>query len=174
AVAGGRSSGAPHRGHGLRARAPQARGHAPLLPRRGRGERRGPGSLAPASRAAGHARRGGRGRRTTLRHLPPGAVAHDILRGVTAFDALFVPAELRRAVSGRSWLEAMLEMERALAAAGATVGLVPGPSADAIASARSDGDAYRLDRLVDDGRAVGNPAEPLVRALRARVGEEHE
>lgn len=93
---------------------------------------------------------------------------------MTAFDALFVPAELRLAVSGRSWLEAMLEMERALAAAGAAVGLVPGPSADAIASACSDADAYSWDELLDDGRAVGNPAEPLVRALRARVGEEHE
>ena len=33
---------------------------------------------------------------------------------------------------------------------------------------------YSWDGLLDDGRAVGNPAEPLVRALRARVGEEHE
>ena len=92
---------------------------------------------------------------------------------MTAFDALFVPAELRLAVSGRSWLEAMLEMERALAAAGAAVGLVPGPSADAIASACSDADAYSWDGLLDDGRAVGNPAEPLVRALRARVFAVH-
>jgi 3-carboxy-cis,cis-muconate cycloisomerase len=93
---------------------------------------------------------------------------------VTAFDALFVPAELRLAVSGRSWLEAMLEMERALAAAGAAAGLVPGASAEAIGSACSDADAYSWDGLLDDGRAVGNPVEPLVRALRARVGEEHE
>ena len=34
---------------------------------------------------------------------------------MTAFDALFVPADVREAVSGRSWLEAMLEFERALA-----------------------------------------------------------
>jgi 3-carboxy-cis,cis-muconate cycloisomerase len=93
---------------------------------------------------------------------------------VTAFDALFVPAELRQAVSGRSWLEAMLEMERALAAAGASVGLVPDASAEAIAGACAEADGYSWDELLDEGRDVGNPAEPLVRALRARVGGEHE
>ena len=93
---------------------------------------------------------------------------------MTAFDALFVPAELREAVSGRSWLAAMLEVESALAAAGAAVGLLPGASAEAIAAACSDTGAYSWDDLLDQGRAVGNPAEPLVRALRARVGEEHE
>jgi 3-carboxy-cis,cis-muconate cycloisomerase len=93
---------------------------------------------------------------------------------VTAFDALFVPAELRQAVSGGSWLEAMLETERALAAAGASVGLVPDSSAQAIAAACADAEGYSWDELLGEGRAVGNPAEPLVRALRARVGDEHE
>ena len=93
---------------------------------------------------------------------------------MTAFDALFVPAELRQAVSGRSWLEAMLETERALAAAGASVGLVPDSSAQAIAAACADAEGYSWDELLGEGRAVGNPAEPLVRALRARVGDEHE
>jgi 3-carboxy-cis,cis-muconate cycloisomerase len=93
---------------------------------------------------------------------------------VTAFEALFVPADVREAVSGRSWVEAMLEVERALAAAGATVGVVPPASAEAIASACSDGDGFGWDELLAEGRAVGNPAEPLVRRLRARVGAEHE
>ncbi len=93
---------------------------------------------------------------------------------MTAFDALFVPAELREAVSGRSWLQAMLDVERALAAAGASVGLVPAPSAEAIAAACSDGDAFGWDELLEQGRAVGNPVEPLVRAIRGRVGDEHE
>ena len=93
---------------------------------------------------------------------------------MTAFDALFVPAPVREAVSGRSWLEALLEVERALAAAGATAGAVPPAAADAIAEACADAGAFRWEELLDQGRAVGNPVEPLVRALRARVGAEHE
>ena len=93
---------------------------------------------------------------------------------MTAFDALFVPADVREAVSGGSWLEAMLEFERALAAAGATVGLVPPAASEAIADACFDRDSFRWEELVDQGHAVGNPVEPLVRALRGRVGADHE
>jgi 3-carboxy-cis,cis-muconate cycloisomerase len=93
---------------------------------------------------------------------------------VTAFDALFVPADVREAVTGRSWLEALLHVERALAAAGATVGVVPAEAAEAVADACSDVDAFAWDELLDQGHAVGNPVEPLVRALRERVGGEHE
>ncbi len=93
---------------------------------------------------------------------------------MTAFDALFVPADVREAVSGRSWLEALLHVERALAAAGAAVGVVPAEAAEAVADACSDADAFGWDELLDQGHAVGNPVEPLVRALRARVGAEHE
>ncbi|HEX6725171.1 MAG TPA: adenylosuccinate lyase family protein [Gaiella sp.] len=93
---------------------------------------------------------------------------------MTAFDALFVPAGLREATSGASWLRAMLEVERALAAAGAVAGIVPPASAEAIAEACGTPDAFSWSDLLDQGRAVGNPAEPLVRALRARVGGEHE
>ena len=91
---------------------------------------------------------------------------------MTPFDALFVPAELADAVSGRSWLAAMLDAERALANAGAIAGIVPAPSAAAIAEACGL-DVYDWDALVDEGRRSGNPAEPLVRAIVARVGEEH-
>ena len=66
---------------------------------------------------------------------------------MTAFDALFVPADVREAVSGGSWLEAMLEFERALAAAGATVGLVPPAASEAIADACFDRDSFRWEEL---------------------------
>lgn len=91
---------------------------------------------------------------------------------MTTFTPLFVPGPLADAVSGRGWLAAMLEAERALANAGARAGLVPAESAAAIDGACVV-DAYDWDRLLEEGRASGNPAEPLVRAIVERVGEEH-
>jgi 3-carboxy-cis,cis-muconate cycloisomerase len=91
-------------------------------------------------------------------------------RGMSAFDGLFVPAELRAAVSPRAWLEAMLDAERALAEAGAIAGTVPANAATEIAGA-CDPERFDFEQLVDEGRAVGNPAEPLVRALAGLVGE---
>ena len=91
---------------------------------------------------------------------------------MTAFDALFVPASLREATSGRSWLQAMLEVERALASAGAAAGVIPSESAAAIAAA-CFADGYDWNQLLAEAHGAGTPAEPLVRALVARVGEEH-
>jgi 3-carboxy-cis,cis-muconate cycloisomerase len=92
-------------------------------------------------------------------------------RGMSAFDGLFVPAELRAAVSPRAWLEAMLDAERALTDAGAAAGTVPQHVATEIAEA-CDPDRFDFEQLVDEGRAVGNLAEPLVRALAGSVGAE--
>jgi 3-carboxy-cis,cis-muconate cycloisomerase len=92
-------------------------------------------------------------------------------RGMSAFDGLFVPAELRAAVSPRAWLEAMLDAERALTDAGAAAGTVPQHVATEIAKA-CDPDRFDFEQLVDEGRAVGNLAEPLVRALAGSVGAE--
>jgi 3-carboxy-cis,cis-muconate cycloisomerase len=92
-------------------------------------------------------------------------------RGMSAFDGLFVPAELRAAVSARAWLEAMLDAERALVTAGASAGTVPADVAAEIAAA-CDPERFDFEQLVDEGRAVGNLAEPLVRALTGLVGDE--
>jgi 3-carboxy-cis,cis-muconate cycloisomerase len=92
-------------------------------------------------------------------------------RGMSAFEGLFVPAELRAAVSARAWLEAMLDAERALANAGATAGSIPAHVAAEIAGA-CDPERFDFERLVDEGRVVGNLAEPLVRALAGSVGDE--
>jgi 3-carboxy-cis,cis-muconate cycloisomerase len=89
---------------------------------------------------------------------------------VTPFQALFVPTALADAVSERAWLAAMLHAENALAKAGAAAGLVPEQAAAAIAEACS-GD-YDWPELLVEGRRSGNPAEPLVRAIVARVGED--
>jgi 3-carboxy-cis,cis-muconate cycloisomerase len=90
---------------------------------------------------------------------------------VSAFAPLFVPAGLQEAVSGRAWLAALLEAEGALARAGALAGVVPAPAATLIAEACVAG-GYDWEQLLHEGRHVGNPVEPLVQALVARVGEE--
>jgi 3-carboxy-cis,cis-muconate cycloisomerase len=90
---------------------------------------------------------------------------------VTPFSAIFVPEELREAVSDRAWLQGMLDAESALAKAGAAVGLVPKDAAARIGEV-CRAELYDTASLARDGRAVGNPAEPLVRELRAAAGDE--
>jgi 3-carboxy-cis,cis-muconate cycloisomerase len=90
---------------------------------------------------------------------------------VTPFAAIFVPQELRDAVSDRAWLQGMLDAERALARACAAVGLVPDEAAARIADACRV-ELYDVESLAENGRAVGNPAEPLVRALRDSAGDD--
>jgi 3-carboxy-cis,cis-muconate cycloisomerase len=76
------------------------------------------------------------------------------------FGPIFVPDELRDAVSGRAWLQAMLDAERALAAASGVEGVAE----------CCDASLYDVDALAREGRAPGNPVEPLVRALREQSG----
>lgn len=90
---------------------------------------------------------------------------------MTPFSAIFMSQELREAMSDRAWLQGMLDAERALARAGAAVGLVPQVAATRIDEA-CRAELYDAARLAEDGRRVGNPAEPLVRELRAAVGDE--
>ena len=87
------------------------------------------------------------------------------------FERIFVPAPVRDAVSDDAWLQAMLDVERALAAAEARAGVIPAEAARAIADAC---EAKRFDAGVigEAGRAPGDPVEPLVRALRDQVGDE--
>jgi 3-carboxy-cis,cis-muconate cycloisomerase len=87
------------------------------------------------------------------------------------FASIVVPPELGEAVSDRAWVQAMLDAERALAAAGARAGLFPADAAEAIA-AWCHAELYELEDLAERGRMVGNPAEPLVRALTEKVGGE--
>jgi 3-carboxy-cis,cis-muconate cycloisomerase len=89
---------------------------------------------------------------------------------VSPFAAIFVPDELADAVSDRAWLAAMLDAERALALAEAHAGVISDEDAAAVAAA-CDPSLYDVAELAVEGRAAGNPAEPLVRALRARIGE---
>jgi 3-carboxy-cis,cis-muconate cycloisomerase len=89
---------------------------------------------------------------------------------LTSFASIFVPAALREAVSDESWFAAMLDAERALARAEASAGAIP-PDAAAAIEECCEVDRFDLAALGDESRAVGNPAEPLVRALREQAGE---
>ena len=74
---------------------------------------------------------------------------------MTTFAPLFVPEEIRDAVSDQAWIVAMLRVEQAL-----TRDL-------------DVGDSVPLDRLLEEARDVGNPVEPLVRHLRTRNADAH-
>jgi 3-carboxy-cis,cis-muconate cycloisomerase len=80
------------------------------------------------------------------------------------FERIFVPAEFRDALSDGAWLQAMLDAERALAAAEARVGVIPANAAEAIAAA-CHAEQFDADSIGEQGRAAGNPVEPLIRAL---------
>ena len=85
------------------------------------------------------------------------------------FGPLFVPERMRLAVSGRAWVEAMLTFEAVLASAEAEAGLIPAEAAEAIVVAAAAPDRFDVSELGEAGRAGGNPAAPLVRALTAAV-----
>jgi 3-carboxy-cis,cis-muconate cycloisomerase len=84
---------------------------------------------------------------------------------------LFVPDDIAAATSDAAWVQAMLDAERALAAACARAGAIPADAAAAIARAC---EAARFDarELAIEGRRSGNPVEPLVRALTDATGGE--
>ncbi len=86
------------------------------------------------------------------------------------FGPIFVPDEFREAVSGRSWLRAMLDAEAALAIAEARVDLIPREAAATIASC-CDASRFVPEELGREGRAAGNPVPPLIKALTAAVSE---
>jgi 3-carboxy-cis,cis-muconate cycloisomerase len=91
---------------------------------------------------------------------------------VNPFAAIFVPDELAAVLSNRSWFELMLAAEGALLEAEIALGLFSAESAAAVAAALRV-ELYDCDELIREGRAAGNPVEPLVRAIRERCGAEH-
>jgi 3-carboxy-cis,cis-muconate cycloisomerase len=85
------------------------------------------------------------------------------------FDAVLARGSAREAVADEAWLQAMLEVEAALARACAEVGVIPGAHAEAIVDA-CRAELFDVAAIGAEAANVGNPAEPLVRALRAQVG----
>lgn len=83
-------------------------------------------------------------------------------------DLLFGSAAVDAAVSDTAWLQAMLDMEAALAGAGADAGLVPTSAAEEIAAAcRSE--LFDIAGIGLRSLAAGNPAAPLVSDLTQAV-----
>ena len=86
------------------------------------------------------------------------------------FDATYARGAVAEIVSGHGWLRAMLEVEAALAEACAELGEIEAAAAAAIV------DACRLERfdvaaIASEGGEHATPVVPLVRTLRAAVGE---
>ena len=82
---------------------------------------------------------------------------------MTTFEALYVPAPLREAVSDQAWLAAMLEAERAVARVTGTD----------VADDAFRPENYDIEALCEEGRADASPVVPLARALRERAPGAH-
>lgn len=93
--------------------------------------------------------------------------AGGLLDQVAASDAVLA------ATSDRAWVQAMLDFEAALAAAQASLGVIPAAAADEIA-AQCDARLYDPVQLGRDAALGGNPAIPLVAALTQRVPPPHD
>jgi 3-carboxy-cis,cis-muconate cycloisomerase len=88
--------------------------------------------------------------------------------GLGLFDAAFASAATSAATSDRSWLQAMLDVEAALAVGGARVGLLPEPAAEEIAAACRN-ELYDVASLASASAIDATPVVELVRQLRALV-----
>jgi len=84
------------------------------------------------------------------------------------FDGVLARGAVRAAVSDGAWLQALLDVEAALARAGAAAGVFPAQDAEAIAGACRAED-FDPAALGAQAAASGNPVVPLVRALTAAV-----
>jgi 3-carboxy-cis,cis-muconate cycloisomerase len=86
------------------------------------------------------------------------------------FGAMLARGAAAAAVSDRAWLQAMLDVEAALARAQAAAGLFPAEHATAIAAA-CEAARFDADAIGERGAQSANPVVALVRALRAEVGD---
>ncbi len=84
------------------------------------------------------------------------------------FDGVLARGAVRDATSDRAWLQAMLDVEAALARAEARAGLFPAAVADEIARA-CRAESFDIAAIGRAAAATGNPVPALVRALTAQV-----
>lgn len=88
------------------------------------------------------------------------------------FDGIYKRGGAAAATSGHAWLQAMLDVEAALALACAREGDIPGDAAEAIADA-CRGERFDLDEISREAAEQATPAVAIVRALRQQVGKEN-
>ena len=86
------------------------------------------------------------------------------------FGGIYARGAVAAEVSDRAWLQAMLDVEAALARACASESLIPGLAADEIASA-CGAEAFDIAALGRDGADSATPVVALVKALRGAVSE---
>jgi 3-carboxy-cis,cis-muconate cycloisomerase len=86
------------------------------------------------------------------------------------FRGIYARGPVAAQVSDHAWLQAMLDVEAALAAACAAEGLIPGLAAEEIAAACRP-DAFDIAALGRDAAHSATPVVALVKALRAAVPE---
>lgn len=87
------------------------------------------------------------------------------------FGGIYGRGPVALAVSDPAWLAAMLDVEAALVRACAREGVIPDEAAEAIAAACS-AEHFDVDAIGRDAARHATPVVPLVRALRAQVGDE--
>jgi 3-carboxy-cis,cis-muconate cycloisomerase len=85
------------------------------------------------------------------------------------FGAILARGGAADEVSDRAWMWALLEVEAALAAAAADVGIVDRSAADAVVDASKDATSFDIAAIGAAAAAAGTPVLPLVQALRAAV-----
>jgi 3-carboxy-cis,cis-muconate cycloisomerase len=86
------------------------------------------------------------------------------------FDGILARGGVREQVSDTAWVQAMLDVESALAAARSRTGSIEPATAKAIALA-CHAENVDIATLGLDAAATGNPVVPLVRALTAAIGD---
>src|SRR6478752_9247673 len=97
-----------------------------------------------------------------VRVKPSSSNSEDVFAGVLARGGV------AEQVSGRAWLQALLDFEAALARAQAQAGELTAEQADAIA-ALCDADRYDVAAIGAGAAEIGNPAGAVVKALKAQT-----
>jgi 3-carboxy-cis,cis-muconate cycloisomerase len=92
--------------------------------------------------------------------------------GPSLFGGTFARGPVAELVSSTAWLQALLDVEGALARAAASAGAIPAEMAAAISSACAEGASYNAVEIATAAADSGSPVVPLVSMIRTRVGND--